>query len=141
MITGEDVQRHETIVAVIGVKEAAQLVAVQRIVGGVEIEHDPRRRRWLLSDVHLDQVIFDAAHGGDDLLVPAVSVGADGGQFEAVQRALARQGFAAIGFPHPRFAERIGLADEHGQQRIVPQLIMIVEVFVPQAQAKHPLLE
>ena len=96
MVAAEDGGRQVAVVLVVGVEEASQLVAVGRVVGGVEVEHDPlgRPRVGLEEEVH--EEAFDVAGAAGDLLVAAVSVGADGGEFEAVERALAGQGLAAV---------------------------------------------
>jgi hypothetical protein len=95
----------------------------------------------MLLDENLGQILFDLVQAGDDLLVAAVLVGPDGGEFEAVERALAGEGFAAVGRSGTRFAERIGDADEHGHEGIVAEAVVIVEIFVAQAEAEHALLE
>ena len=41
VIAAEDVQRKIAVVLVVAVEEAAELMAVDRVVGGVEVEHDP----------------------------------------------------------------------------------------------------
>ena len=51
-----------------------------------------------------------------------------------VQRRLARQRFAAIAIPFALLARQIALARKQRQQRIVPQLVVIVEVLVAQRQ-------
>jgi hypothetical protein len=123
------------------VKEAAQLLAVQRDVGRVHVQHDLGRRQQVLLHEGLDQELLDLRQVGDDLLVPAVGLGADGGEFQAVERALAGQGGAAIAGARPVLAGGVGLASQHGQQRIVAQPVVVVEVFVAQAQAEDALLE
>jgi hypothetical protein len=48
-----------------------------------------------------------------------------------VQGAFARTGFALILLSPPVRSLRLGLAGEHGHQRIGTQLVMIVEIIVP----------
>ena len=91
MVAAEDVQRQVAVALVVAVEEAAELVAVDRVVGGVEVEHDPLGRSGVGLEEEGHEEAFDVAGAAGDLLVAAVLVGADGGQFEAVERALAGQ--------------------------------------------------
>src|SRR5207302_7653666 len=77
----------------------------------------------------------------DHLLVAAGGIGPDGGEFEAVERALAGQGLAAIPAADALLALGIFLADEDSEQRVVAELVMVVEVFVAEAQTEEALLE
>ena len=88
---------------------------------------------------HLHEERFDVAMSGDDLLVAALRVGPDGRQFQAIQRALARQRLAAILAAATILAGRIGLAHQHRQERIVAKGVVVVEVFVAQGQGEDPL--
>ena len=54
MRAAEDVQRQIAVAVVIAVKEAALLMAVQRIVGGVEIEGDLWRWRRMGIEKQVD---------------------------------------------------------------------------------------
>lgn len=53
---------------------------------------------------------------------------------------LASQSLAPVGWGQPPFLQRIHLAREHRQERILLQLVMIIEIFVSQAQSEHALL-
>ena len=139
MLAAKNVQRQVAVAVVVAVKESAQLMAVDRIVGGVEIEHDLLRRRGMQRQKHLDEEVLDVAMPGDDFLVAALLVGPHGRQFQTVQRALARQRLAAIFASASILAGRIGLAHQHGQKRIVAKGVMVVEVFVAQGQGEYPL--
>ena len=59
MITTKDVQRKEAILLVIAVEEAAQLIAVDRVVGGVEVQHDLLRRHGVGLEEQVDEESFD----------------------------------------------------------------------------------
>lgn len=100
MVAAENVQGQVTVRVVITVEEAAELMTVQRIVGGVEVEHDPLWRRRVLLHEPINQVIFDLVQVGDHLLVTAAGIGADRRQLEAVERTLAGQRLAAVGRTH-----------------------------------------
>ena len=84
---------------IVTVEEAAELVAVDRIVGGVEVEHDPVGRSAVGLEEEGHEEAFDIVGAAGDLLVPAVGVGSGGGQFEAVERALAGQRLAPVAVP------------------------------------------
>ena len=101
--------------------------------------------RWGGTSVLLHEGVHEEAlHGvevGDGLLVAAGGVGADGGEFEAVEGALAGQGLALVLGPDALLALRIVLADQDGQQRVVAKAVVVDEVFVAQAEAEDALLE
>ena len=59
MGSAEDVQRQITIAVIIAVKEAAFLMAVQRIIGGVEVENDLLRRLLVRLQEQIDKQGFD----------------------------------------------------------------------------------
>jgi hypothetical protein len=59
MGSAEDVQRQITITIIIAVKEAAFLMAVQRIIGGVEIENDLWWRLLVRLQEQIDKQGFD----------------------------------------------------------------------------------
>ena len=44
MVAAEDVERQVAVALVVGVEEAPQLVAVDRVVGDVEVQDDPAGR-------------------------------------------------------------------------------------------------
>ncbi len=112
-------------------EEPPFLLAVQRVVRRIEIEHDllaapadapPRTGR----PAGLDRRLVVA-----DLVILRRLRAA---QFQAVQRALA-------GNRRTVRPLRLELAQQHRQQRVVPQMVVIVEVLVAQRQAKHPLAD
>ena len=55
MPAAEHVQRQVAIAVVVAVEEPAFLMAVQRIVGGIEIENDLRRRRLVRIEEQVDE--------------------------------------------------------------------------------------
>jgi hypothetical protein len=78
---------------------------------------------------------------GDCLFVPTVGRCTNWSQFESVEGTFTSQWFALIGGTWPVLAEWVGLANGYGQERVEAELIVIVEVFVAQAQAEHSLFE
>ena len=139
MIAAENVQRKKAILLVVAVEEAAQLMAVDRVIGGVEVQHDPIRRHGVGLEEQRDEEVFDGSCATDDLLVPAILVGPDRGQFQAVERTLTCQGLTFVTLPEPVLAGGIFLSHDGRQQGIVPQVIVVVEVLVAQGQSINSL--
>ena len=119
---------------VVAVEKALFLMAVQRVVGGVEIEHDALGLARLRLNVEIGQQPLHRARVENDLLVTALRAGVGRGPFEAVEGALAGAGVAAVLGSAALFAFEVLLAAEQGQQRVGTQLIVIVEVLVTQRQ-------
>jgi hypothetical protein len=95
----------------------------------------------VLLQERIDEELLQAVHVADDLLVAAVGVGADGSEFEAVEGTLAGQRLATVADAEAVFAHGIGLADQDGEERIEAESVVVVEVFVAQAQAEDTLAE
>ena len=115
--------------AVVAVEGAALLAAVHLVVRRVDVEHEPRRRqpsRPGLDEQFGEQRLERLGVMGDPVIPLRPPV--PGCVLEAVQRALARQRRAAL-------APSLELAGQQGQQGIVPQEVMVVEVFVSQRDA------
>jgi hypothetical protein len=115
-------------------EEPPELVAVDRVVGGIEVEHDPLGRPGVGLEEEADEEVLDVASAADDLLVTVVLGGADGGQFEAVERALAGQCLAAIAGSFPGLAGGIGPANDGSQEGVASEVVVVVEVLVAQGQ-------
>src|SRR5271166_5518990 len=141
MVATKYVQWQITIAVVIAMEKAAELMAVQGSVRGVEVQDDALGRRGLLLQEGIDQEALHGVEAGHDLLVATARVGPHGGKFETVERALAGERLAAVFGTEPVPAFGIAFADENGQQGIVAQAVMVVEIFVAQAQSEEPLLE
>ena len=117
-------------------EEAALLVAVQRIVGRIEIEDDaPWRRGMRLQEQRHEQPL-DGVRGMADLVVAAGCVAWPflGRMLQPIERALARHRRAG---PPPR----LQLASQNRHDGIVAQLIVVVEILVAQRQAEHALAD
>jgi hypothetical protein len=69
MPTAEHVQRQVAVAVVIAVKEAALLMAVQRVIGGVEIEGDPLGRGLVRLEKEVDEQALDRRRIMPDLVV------------------------------------------------------------------------
>ncbi len=130
MPAAEHVQRQVAVAVIVAVEEAPFLVAVERIIGGVEIEDDPLR--WLLVSLQeeFDEQPLDRPGLVPDLVIAVERRGRC--MLEPVQRALAGQR-RAVG------AVRLELADQGRQHRIVAQLVVVDEVLVAQREAADAL--
>ena len=132
----EDVEWKITIAIVVAVEEAALLVAVQGIVGGVEVEDDALGRRGMRLQEQRHEQALDLARVMADLVVAARREGGPflGRMLQPVERALARHRRAVT-------PPRLQLAGQHRHGGIVAQLIVVVEILVAQRQAEHALAD
>ena len=101
-------------------EESSFLVAVQRVVGGIEIEHDAIGLTRLRLDVERGQQTVDRVRVENDLFVAAGRAGLGRGQLQAVESALAGAGFAAILGPPPLLAFKVLFAAQQGQRSTLP---------------------
>jgi hypothetical protein len=85
MLAAEDVQGQIAEFLVIAVEEAALLMAVRRIVGGVQVQDDLRWRLAVGLQEQLDEESFDGLRTSDDLLIAAVGVGLRWRQLQAIK--------------------------------------------------------
>ena len=70
-------------------EEAALLVAVQGVIGGVQVEDDLRRRRGVRSQEQIHEQALEGFGAGDTLLVAAGGSRLGWGQLQAVPGARA----------------------------------------------------
>lgn len=121
------------------VEEPPLLLAVQRVVGRVQVQDDLPRSAPVRLQEHFHQHPVHRRLVQDDLLVAAVRSGVRPSQLQAVQGALAGQGLPHISRPQPLRPRRVPLAHQGRQQRVGAQLVVVVQVFVPQCQPVHAL--
>ena len=100
------------------------LFPVQRIIGRIQVQDDFFRRFLVCLEEDVNQQAVHRSVIQHDLLVAFLLTGRLPSQFQSVQGALSRQS---------RLPE-IWLVDQHSQQGIVPQLLVIVQIFVSQGQ-------
>ena len=125
----EDIKRQVAVAVVVAVEEPPLLVAVQRVVGGVEIEHDLLRRPVVGVEEQIHEQRLDRrAVVGD----PAVAVGPGGAMLEPVERALSRERRAPA-------VPRLQPAKHHPEHRVVAQPVVVEQVLVAERNAEHPL--
>ena len=130
MPAAEHVQRQIAVAVIVAVEEAALLVTMQRIIGGIEIEDDPFRRLLVRLEEEFDEQALDRPGLMADLVIAVERRGRC--MLEPVQRALAGQR-RAVG------AVRLELADQGRQHRIVAQLVVVDEILVAQREAADAL--
>ena len=122
------------------VEEAAFLVAVQRIVRRVDVQHDLRRGRLVRLDEQLQQQRVHRRGVRHDLLVAIRRGGFQHRQLQTVQRALAGQRPPAIRRPTAPRAGHVRTLAQQRHQTVAAQLVVIVEILVTQADAHDALL-
>ena len=110
---------------VVAVEEASFLVPVKRIVGGIQIQDDLFRCLPMRGQEYLHEQPVHRCVVRCDFLVASLGIGRLRGQFQTVQRAFSRQ-YLFLG---------IRLLYQHRQQRVLPQLLVIIEIFVTEGQA------
>ncbi len=86
-------------------------------------------------DVEIHQQLIHRRRIQHGFLVARCLIGIGRCQFQTIQRALARPGFAPVLLPPPLLAFHIRLAAQQCQQWVRAQLVMIVEVLVAQRQS------
>lgn len=133
MLAAEDIQRQITVVIVIAVKEPPLLMTMQRIIGGVQIQDDLPRRRRMRVEKQLDPQPLDRFGVRADLVIATDPL--RGMQLQTVQRALAGQRCAL------RTTLRLKLAQQRANHCIVPQMLMVVEVFIAQGHGEYALAD
>ena len=131
MPAAEHIEQQIAVAVVVAVKEAAFLIAVQRIVGGVEVEHDPARRFLMRVEKQVDKQLLDRRSIVADPVI-ARRLARPRRMLQTVQRALARQ-------EPRRLAGAIELAEEDSQNRIAAKFVVVVKVLVAERQAEDPL--
>ncbi len=119
------VQRQIAVVVIIAVEEPPFLMTVQRIVRRIEVEHDLPRRPPMGLHEQVDQQGLDRRAVVADLVILRRLRTT---QLQTVQGALARNRRTVRPL-------RLELAQQHRQQRVMPQMVVIVEVLVAQRQA------
>jgi len=116
LLTAEHVQRQVAVAVVVAVEEASLLLAVQRVVGGVEVQH-----QFLGRLLEAGDELFD------EQLAQAHCCGPVGPLLQAAQRR--RAGHLTV---H---------ADGRLHRHVPSQRLVVVQIFPPQGQAVHALAQ
>ena len=124
MSTAKYIERQVTIAVVIAVEEAALLIAVQGIVGGIEIKDDLLGRAPMRLQEQIDQKLLDRCSLIGDLVIARRLLSA---QLEPVQRRLAGNRRTVLALRHK-------LAGQNRHHRIMAQFVMINQVFVAERE-------
>ena len=110
-------------------EELALLVAMQRIVGGIEVEDDLFRSLRVSFQEEIDEQAFDRRRVVTNLVITRRFGAA---QFQPVQRGLAGQRRTVTPL-------RLQLASQHREHRVAAQLVVVVQVLITQSNADHAL--
>ena len=129
MPAAEHIERQVAVAVIIAVKEPALLMAMQRVVGRVEVENDLSGRPCVRLEEEIDEQGFDRRRVVADLVIARGDLAR---QLQPVERRLARRRRAVA-------APSLQLARQHRHQRVVPKLVVIVKVFVAERDAEHAL--
>jgi hypothetical protein len=125
-VADKRIQRQITMAVVVAVEERALLPAVERIVRGVEVEDDLALAAAQRAHTKLEQECFPPRGLRRDLVITARRpVRRD---LQPVQR---RSGGQRV--RRPEFARR------RSEERIVPQVLVVVEILIPERQPEDPL--
>ena len=127
----EHQQRQVAVLPVVAMVEAPLLAAVQRHVGGVQVQHQLLRRRPEALREQLRQQRVEAPEVRHHLAMLPVQARRRR-QLQPVQRALARQRLAVV-------AALLQAAQHRAQQRVLAQRVVIVQILVAQRHAEDAL--
>ena len=136
-----DVQREIAVMAVVAMEEPAFLIAVQGVVGRIQIQHHLRRRRLLALQKQIDQKNVDQLAIGDNLLVTNTLRRRWRAELQAVQRAGTGQSVTAVTFAHALRAGHIGTTTGQRQSAVGAQSVMVVEILIARRQRQYPLCD
>lgn len=139
MITTEDVQRQVAVAIIVAVEKPSFLLPVQRIIRSVEIKNNLLGRRIEASQEYLYEKLVYLSFVHHDFLVPIGIQQVARLQFQSVQRALPGECATVISTVLPVSSGWIGLAAYRSKKRIRSQRLMIVQIFVSEAQREYPL--
>ena len=110
-VVPHDVERKVAVRVVVAVEVTPLLVAMHRVVGGVDVQKDLLRRRRTSVEGQVDLEIVHRSRDGRDLLVP-VRLGLAGhAQLEPVHGARTGQRNAAVALPNPLLTGQVGAPD------------------------------
>jgi hypothetical protein len=125
----EHVQRQIAVAIIVAVEEAAFLVAMQAIVGRIQIEDDLLGRGLVRLEEEADEQALDRRRIMPDLVITARS---QRRMLEPVERALAGQRGTVLAFG-------LELAGERREHRVVPELVVVDQILVTECDAEHAL--
>jgi len=122
-------------------EELSLLTAMNRTIGGIHINDDLPRLRATVVVIQevFDREALDLRPIVKDLVVPAIACPFASRTLQSLQRTAACQRLAVISGPLSFAALHIVLLPLGCKQRVVAQLVMIVDILVPEADPIDPL--
>lgn len=144
LVSAEDVQGQIAVTVVVPVEKLPLLVSVQRsvqrVVGGVEIQHDRLLRPGKILDEKIHEQICNLVGLGCNLVVPVRPLFGLGGVLKPSEGRFTGQWLPLIGLVGSVFPGRVFFfSGQHCPGRILSKLIVIVEILVAFNQAYRPL--
>ena len=137
-ISAEAEQRQVTVGVIVAVEKAPFLPAVQRVISCIEVEHQHLCIARKAAHAEVQERRLNRLWLRVQL---AVMIRVLSSQLKAVQGRRTRQRCAAMSAAPPLRTQHILLPSRRGQQRIAPQVGVIVEVFITQRQRVNALSE
>lgn len=141
IVATKNVERQVNLIVVIAVKMPPFLLPMHAVVGRIQIEIKTRGNPALRAEKLSDKEFVHRRRIHRDLLVNAIALFVSAPQFKTIERALASQGLALIHSATTVLTSHIHPPAQQSQERVYAQLVVIVEVFVPQRQAEDALFE
>lgn len=117
-------------------EELTELITMNGIIRGIEVDHQFFWDTLLGShaDEKVHQRVLQLADPGNNLLVTAFGPGSRWGEFQPIQRTLTRQWLPLVVGIESVGSRDVLASAEKCQQRVTPQSVMIIEIFVPESQ-------
>ena len=138
-LAAKHVLRQIAIAVVMFLEMATQLLAERFQVGRVDVERDFLGRRVMRVEKQIDQQVGQPVEIGDDFAIRRIGIGSDLGQLEPIERTFAGHRLAAVVRTASLLTFRILLAHASGDQGVGPQPIVVIQIFVAQAEPINPL--
>lgn len=141
-VPGESVERQITVSPVISAAVPARLAAVNQMSPRIPIHHHFGGPARQTTHARAQQRGLDLQGIVRQFVAATVAVA---GQLQPVEGCRPRQGDAAVMRKKPIRSQRIHLVAGRRQQRVQPQTLMIMEIFIaprqPVDSLRHPLLD
>ena len=129
MAAAEHIERQIAVAIVIAVEEPPLLLAVQWIIGRIEVENDLLGRSLVRLQEQVNHEILDRHRIVADLVIAR--------RLELAQLQPVERRFA--GDRRTILPPRLELARQHRHHRIVAQFVVVVEILVTERDPEHPL--
>ena len=110
------------------------LLAVQRVVGRVHVQHDLLRGLRVCLQEQLHQQRVEPLRIGHDALVAVLPGLLGGAQLEPVEGAGAGQRMAPVALAHAALTGHVGAAEREREQAVVAQGVMVIDILVAERE-------